>query len=147
MLLLLWDAPTSHSCLPREQNFCHVCSQHTGSGNCSLQLLLFQQNHRFYGANFIEDQMNPALPQISPQLSSLSAKKQEGTKDELLKTREEWQREKDSKEIKNSGKCCCSSDLQYRFKDLKRINSLIVLGSPCNKSPSPKTGNYWSNSG
>lgn len=60
-----WDAPTSHSCLPREQNFCHVCSQHTGSGSCSLQLLLFQQNHRFYGANFIEDQMNPVFSSTS----------------------------------------------------------------------------------
>lgn len=46
-------------------NFCHVCSQHTGSGSCTLQLLLFQQNHRFCGTNFIEDQMNPVFSSIS----------------------------------------------------------------------------------
>lgn len=60
-----WDAPTSHSCVPRENRIFHVCSQHTGSGSCSLQLLLFQQNHRFYGANFIEDQMNPVFSSTS----------------------------------------------------------------------------------
>lgn len=59
--ILLHPIPAAQGTL----NFCHVCSQHTGSGSCSLQLLLLQQDLRFYGANFIEDQMNPVFSSTS----------------------------------------------------------------------------------
>lgn len=123
------------------QNFCHVCSQHTGSGSCSSHLLLFQQNHRFYGANFIEDQMNPVFSSTSNR--SAHSSHPFLPKDVKEQKTNRLKQGRDSKEKKtprkNSGKCCCSPDLQYRFKDLRRLNSLIVLGSPCNKSLSPKT--------